>query len=1225
MRWLAFLILPVALVAAAVLCLLRERRLIGLPRAAMDRWRQTPLLGKILVCVLFAQFSYDAVTKPLRNPPQQTPASAVTVVQPDAGDLDAGFEATNLCFTAIERGTNSTALLFAWSPDTRPPLDRVGLFLTLELPGPWTHLFDVDISSCVSNALVEVMDSEIATNSPPTAFFRLGDPAPPDADGDGLSDAEETGEIMVRNEFEWHDTTGFDTVYEPPPPSGLESFMPASLVATLPGNPVIQEIPLTGVVAFGNGYVSLTAPGDFYGWIYPSVPRPLCYRWYNSGSILVAPYWGYGNLQYGNTNSYMRVGTLLDGTAVVEFHGVSRNGGSSDLVTYQVIVPGGTGNVVRVSYLSSDVWLDGTDVVAGVQNARRTLPGGMVYSLEWDFAERGPILPGTTVEYRFGTGTDPDSDDSDNDGVNDWTELYEAGTDPWDPDTDGDDLSDGDEIAWGTDPHATDTDGDGLPDAWEVANGLDPTLGVGDDGASGDPDGDGLTNAQERQLGTNPQDPDTDNDGLDDYVEIEMETDPLNEDSDGDGLVDGAEIVYETNPLYKDTDGDCLWDGWEVSSGMDPTVDNATDENSQNDLAADPDGDGLNNWQEFVHGSLPYNAHTFNTTVSDQVYVQNGMSMTSPTNGIVLRISVGDSSQSTSERWGIILTDAERNERYYTVACDAYGQVTSQDLILERGRHYQGVLIHYGSRLSEPDYDWTAQIDTLPATNVLSAGRSHSEGDRWIAIRDKGVLIDNADGLLGLSNDSFDSTDNSVGKVFELYVLSRPSITGPRTIGVNGDDDDGNGVADWEDSTSGMDEDDLAEVVVSAPSPRGIGGTITVTPYISCTAGQMWKDKNKSEDIVSDSFATSDDGETSHTYYLEGSNYSSYHLAERIRVVFDVHGVSLTNEHRFTFIQRVAEPITVLRCGGAIVNPCCAIIGEAVPMKVSVLPADFPDGAIKWRVVSGSGTFADGDTGRNVSFTATGSENSEAKLQIDVGDCPGRAPQFTLREMAMHEVRIYPCVISRRDHPSSVNVAKISAVLDEVNVIFRQVGMHFSLGSPPIIIENDQFARWGLASRNIGKQIRNIMSGTDGIEVYFVPGLEEDEAKEHFQPLGTCSPYGIIVSYLVHPSTLAHEIGHACGLCDIYFRRDNMTPPSLLQGVRESWLPGDWNNGTGCRFYSPILTQQDLIQRLLMFGEGDGTKADIPYGMVFGLSARDGLQDINVGRGVFMSLSPRSL
>ena len=109
--WVWLLLLPVALVAAAVFCLLRERRFIGLPRAAMDRWRQAPLLGKILVCLLFAQFSHEGVTKLLRNPPTQTPPAPVAVVQPDAGDLDVGFEATNLCFTAIGRGTNSTALL----------------------------------------------------------------------------------------------------------------------------------------------------------------------------------------------------------------------------------------------------------------------------------------------------------------------------------------------------------------------------------------------------------------------------------------------------------------------------------------------------------------------------------------------------------------------------------------------------------------------------------------------------------------------------------------------------------------------------------------------------------------------------------------------------------------------------------------------------------------------------------------------------------------------------------------------------------------------------------------------------------------------------------------------------------------------------------------------------------------------------------------------------------
>ena len=634
------LLLPVALVAAAALCLLRERRLVGLPRAAMDRWRQTPLWGKILVCLLFAQFSHEGMTKLLRNPPPQPPPPPVAVVQPDAGDLDAGFEATNLCFTAIERGTNSTALLFAWSPETRPPLDRVGLFSALELPGPWTHLFDIDISTCASNALVEVMDSEISTNSPPTAFFRLGDPAPSDADGDGLSDVEESGEITVLDEFEWYDTTAFPTTYAPQPEGGLGSYFGASLIANLSGSPVIQGIAFSQVFAFENGFVSLQAPGDWYGAVFPSVPRPLCYRPYYSGSIVVAPYWGVGYVQYGNTNSYMRAGTLADGTTVVEFHDVKRDRMSNDGMTYQVIIPGGTGNVVRVSYLSSDFTLDGTGAVAGVQNARCPLPDGMYYSLEWNFTEWGPIQPGTTVEYRFGLGTDPDSADSDNDGLDDWTELYETGTDPWSPDTDNDGLSDGDEIALGTNPHSSDTDGDGLPDGWEVANDLDPTSDAGDDGASGDPDEDNLTNAQERQLGTDPQDPDTDNDGLDDDVEMVLGTDPLNEDTDGDGLLDGYEVyelgsspflrdtdgdglddaeedVLGTNPNSGDTDGDGMGDKWEHLYGFDPTVHNSQTERIDDDADADYDTDGLTNLQECTLGTNPLLTDTDGEGISD--------------------------------------------------------------------------------------------------------------------------------------------------------------------------------------------------------------------------------------------------------------------------------------------------------------------------------------------------------------------------------------------------------------------------------------------------------------------------------------------------------------------------------------------------------------------------------------------------------------------------------
>ncbi len=62
-----------------------------------------------------------------------------------------------------------------------------------------------------------------------------------------------------------------------------------------------------------------------------------------------------------------------------------------------------------------------------------------------------------------------------------------------------------------------------------------------------DSDGDDLLNADERELGTDPHNPDTDGDGLD----------------DGDELVEGCD------PLDPDTDGDLHRDGSEVESGTD--------------------------------------------------------------------------------------------------------------------------------------------------------------------------------------------------------------------------------------------------------------------------------------------------------------------------------------------------------------------------------------------------------------------------------------------------------------------------------------------------------------------------------------------------------------------------------------------------------------------------------------------------------------------------------
>ena len=78
-------------------------------------------------------------------------------------------------------------------------------------------------------------------------------------------------------------------------------------------------------------------------------------------------------------------------------------------------------------------------------------------------------------------GTDPNSRDSDGDGINDGTEINTLGSDP---------LS-------------TDGDGDLMPDAYEYANGLDPASAAD---KYLDLDGDGLANMGEFRFGTDPND-----------------------------------------------------------------------------------------------------------------------------------------------------------------------------------------------------------------------------------------------------------------------------------------------------------------------------------------------------------------------------------------------------------------------------------------------------------------------------------------------------------------------------------------------------------------------------------------------------------------------------------------------------------------------------------------------------------------------------------------------
>lgn len=135
---------------------------------------------------------------------------------------------------------------------------------------------------------------------------------------------------------------------------------------------------------------------------------------------------------------------------------------------------------------------------------------------------------------------------------------------------------------------------------------------------TGDTDGDGLADAEEDRNAneivdpgeTNPFRADTDGGGEADGAEIRAEHDPLNPnddltaDPDGDGLINARELFLKTDPTKADTDGDSLTDKEELVRGTNP-------------LSADTDSDGIADGKEVELGTNPRAPDTDGDGISD--------------------------------------------------------------------------------------------------------------------------------------------------------------------------------------------------------------------------------------------------------------------------------------------------------------------------------------------------------------------------------------------------------------------------------------------------------------------------------------------------------------------------------------------------------------------------------------------------------------------------------
>ncbi|MDQ7015862.1 MAG: hypothetical protein Q9N68_05730 [Gammaproteobacteria bacterium] len=232
---------------------------------------------------------------------------------------------------------------------------------------------------------------------------------------------------------------------------------------------------------------------------------------------------------------------------------------------------------------------DGVVDQLDANNNNACLPSNLVAACDSDG-------DGLSDGFEISISTDPNVADSDGDGINDGVEVGANHATPLD--------SDGDGIIDALESNLSDSDGDGVVNALD-ANSNNPCL-PSNLVAACDSDGDGISDGLEISLGSNPTNNDTDGDGIPDNLEIGTGLTPM--DTDGDGIAD----VAESDLIDSDGDG--------VSDQNDPNNNNVCLP-SNLVAACDSDGDGLTDGVELQLGTDPNNGDSDADGVSDFIEV----------------------------------------------------------------------------------------------------------------------------------------------------------------------------------------------------------------------------------------------------------------------------------------------------------------------------------------------------------------------------------------------------------------------------------------------------------------------------------------------------------------------------------------------------------------------------------------------------------------------------
>lgn len=184
-------------------------------------------------------------------------------------------------------------------------------------------------------------------------------------------------------------------------------------------------------------------------------------------------------------------------------------------------------------------------------------------------------------------------------------------------------------------------------------------------------------------------------------------------------------------------------------------------------------------------------------------------------------------------------------------------------------------------------------------------------------------------------------------------------------------------------------------------------------------------------------------------------------------------------------------------------------------------------------------------------------------------------------------IDLYCWIVADDRGSTQHSVTSVSNDVDELNKIFTQVGMSFTVLSISFT-NSTHLTNIVLTNEQQIAELCSITNATGGLELYFVKTISNDAN-------AFWVPSGIAVSSSHNRTTLAHEVGHACGLDDIY-EAHKETAHRVTGAPCKAWMPRDWG------WYPDRIMQTNIIQRLLMYGYDTTSKGDISRGDVYGLS-----------------------